>query len=192
MNKTSKDEEQKRGAHSRRTSVAPLLFPSLGASQGSHHAGFPLIHDHNAVRQMSPQSSTALSQEISEGFFWLHKSSPELSHAGREGGREEIRLPPCPSASPVGLPQHCWEYPGALCNLQRRFFMQPGKAASIIALPLFVAHNRAHDLLSSAGSPRCYVLYCCDDENRVVHRTGSPAALSSVNHCSKCTLGTNH
>lgn len=64
------------------------------------------------------------------GVFCLHNSSPELSHAGREGGREEIRLPPCPSASAVGLPWHCWEHPGALCNLQRRFFMQPGGAAS--------------------------------------------------------------
>lgn len=141
------------------------------------HAGLPLIHDHNSVHQTSLQNSTALSQEISKGVFCLHNSSPELSHAGRE----EIQLPPCPSASPVGLPCHGWEHPGALCNLQRRFFMQPGKAGADNGSP-FVAHNPAHDLLSSTGSPRCYVLYCCDDESRAVHRTGSPAALSSVNH----------
>lgn len=55
----------------------------------SCRARLPLIHDHDCVRQMSLQGSTALSQEISDGVFL---PTQQLSWAfpcwegGREGG----------------------------------------------------------------------------------------------------------
>lgn len=146
------------------------------------HAVLPLIHDHNSVRQTSLQKSTALSQEINEGFFAYTTallSFPMLG--GRAGGRRSSFLP-------VRAPAP-WACHGTAGNIQGHYAICRGgfsrslaKQCLIMALPLFVAHNRAHDLLSSTGSPQCYVLYCCDDESGAVHRTGSPAALSSVNH----------
>lgn len=147
------------------------------------HAVLPLIHGHNSVHQTSLQSSTALSQEISKGFFFAYATAllsfPMLG--GRVGGRRSGFLP-------VRAPAP-WACHGTAGNIQGHdaicrggFSCSLAKQRLIMALPLFVVHNRAHDLLSSTGSPRCYVLYCCDDKSGAVHRTGSPAALSSVNH----------